>query len=81
MTLLGKALSGGFYQVSAVRSNNEVLGTLKPDQHGSTFDGKRDELGTAALEDGARDPRHLLRARLLPASTDGNTIDRFRHQH
>lgn len=39
VTLLGKALSGGFYPVSAVLSNNEVLGTLKPGQHGSTFGG------------------------------------------
>jgi len=39
LTLLGKALSGGFYPVSAVLSNNEVLGTLKPGQHGSTFGG------------------------------------------
>ena len=38
-TLLGKALSGGFYPVSAVLSNNAVLGTLKPGQHGSTFGG------------------------------------------
>jgi ornithine--oxo-acid transaminase len=35
VTLLGKALSGGFYPVSAVLSNNAVLGTLKPGQHGS----------------------------------------------
>ena len=39
VTLLGKALSGGFYPVSAVLSNTEVLGTLKPGQHGSTFGG------------------------------------------
>jgi ornithine--oxo-acid transaminase len=39
VTLLGKALSGGFYPISAVLSNNEVLGTLKPGQHGSTFGG------------------------------------------
>lgn len=39
VTLLGKALSGGFYPVSAVLSNNDVLGTLKPGQHGSTFGG------------------------------------------
>ena len=39
VTLLGKALSGGFYPVSAVLSNNEVLGVLKPGQHGSTFGG------------------------------------------
>lgn len=39
MTLVGKALSGGFYPVSAVLSNSEVLGVLKPGQHGSTFGG------------------------------------------
>jgi ornithine--oxo-acid transaminase len=39
VTLVGKALSGGFYPVSAVLSNLEVLGTLKPGQHGSTFGG------------------------------------------
>ena len=35
MTLIGKALSGGFYPVSAVLSNSEVLGVLKPGEHGS----------------------------------------------
>ncbi len=39
MTLVGKALSGGFYPVSAVLSNSETLGTLQPGQHGSTFGG------------------------------------------
>ncbi len=39
LTLVGKALSGGFYPVSAVLSNSEVLGVLKPGQHGSTFGG------------------------------------------
>ena len=39
ITLVGKALSGGFYPVSAVLSNTEVLGTLKPGEHGSTFGG------------------------------------------
>ncbi|MCP4744843.1 MAG: ornithine--oxo-acid transaminase [Desulfobacteraceae bacterium] len=39
ITLIGKALSGGFYPVSAVLSNTEVLGTLKPGEHGSTFGG------------------------------------------
>ena len=37
VTLLGKALSGGFYPVSAVLSNQEVLGVLKPGQHASGF--------------------------------------------
>ncbi|EFH12773.1 ornithine--oxo-acid transaminase [Teichococcus cervicalis] len=39
VTLVGKALSGGFYPVSAVLSNSDVLGVLKPGQHGSTFGG------------------------------------------
>jgi ornithine--oxo-acid transaminase len=39
VTLLGKALSGGFYPISAVLSNSEVLGVLKPGEHGSTFGG------------------------------------------
>ena len=39
LTLIGKALSGGFYPVSAVLSNREVLGVLRPGEHGSTFGG------------------------------------------
>jgi ornithine--oxo-acid transaminase len=39
VTLVGKALSGGFYPVSAVLSNTDVLGVLRPGQHGSTFGG------------------------------------------
>lgn len=39
VTLLGKALSGGFYPVSAVLSNNDVLGVFQPGEHGSTFGG------------------------------------------
>ena len=39
VTLVGKALSGGFYPVSAMLSNTDVLGVLKPGDHGSTFGG------------------------------------------
>jgi ornithine--oxo-acid transaminase len=39
LTLVGKALSGGFYPVSAVLSNSEVLGVFMPGEHGSTFGG------------------------------------------
>lgn len=39
LTLVGKALGGGFYPVSAVLSNSEILGVLKPGEHGSTFGG------------------------------------------
>ncbi len=37
--ILGKALSGGFYPVSAVLSSREVLGVFQPGDHGSTFGG------------------------------------------
>ena len=46
LTLIGKALSGGFYPVSAVLSNEAVLGTFQPGDHGSTFGGN--PLGIAA---------------------------------
>ncbi len=39
LTLIGKALSGGFYPVSAVLSNSEVMNVLQPGEHGSTFGG------------------------------------------
>jgi ornithine--oxo-acid transaminase len=35
--ILGKALSGGFYPVSAVVSSKEILGLFRPGDHGSTF--------------------------------------------
>jgi len=37
--IIGKALSGGFYPVSAVLARKEVLGVFKPGDHGSTFGG------------------------------------------
>ena len=37
--IAGKALSGGFYPVSAVMSSREVLGVFRPGDHGSTFGG------------------------------------------
>jgi ornithine--oxo-acid transaminase len=39
VTLIGKALSGGMYPVSAVLSNKEVLSVFHPGDHGSTFGG------------------------------------------
>jgi ornithine--oxo-acid transaminase len=39
VVILGKALSGGFYPVSAVLSSRAVLGVLQPGDHGSTFGG------------------------------------------
>lgn len=38
-SIIGKALSGGFYPVSAVLSGAEVMNVLQPGEHGSTFGG------------------------------------------
>ena len=37
--IIGKALSGGFYPVSAVLSSREIMGVFRPGDHGSTFGG------------------------------------------
>ncbi|MFZ5883467.1 MAG: ornithine--oxo-acid transaminase [Chloroflexota bacterium] len=37
--IVGKALSGGFYPVSAVLADREILGLFQPGEHGSTFGG------------------------------------------
>ncbi|TDE28704.1 MULTISPECIES: ornithine--oxo-acid transaminase [Flavobacterium] len=37
--ILGKAISGGVYPVSAVLTNDHIMNVIKPGQHGSTFGG------------------------------------------
>jgi len=39
MTIIGKALAGGFYPVSAVLADKPLLGLFQPGEHGSTFGG------------------------------------------
>ena len=39
LTLVGNALSGGYYPISDVLSNSEVMNVLQPGEHGSTFGG------------------------------------------
>ena len=39
VTIIGKALSGGFYPASAVLADKAILGLFKPGEHGSTFGG------------------------------------------
>jgi ornithine--oxo-acid transaminase len=39
ITVIGKALSGGFYPVSAVIADEPILGLIQPGEHGSTFGG------------------------------------------
>jgi ornithine--oxo-acid transaminase len=50
--ILGKALSGGVYPVSAVLANDAIMTLIKPGQHGSTFGGNpiAAEVAIAALE-------------------------------
>lgn len=50
--ILGKALSGGVYPVSAVLANDDIMNLLKPGQHGSTFGGNpvAAAVAVAALE-------------------------------
>jgi ornithine--oxo-acid transaminase len=72
--LLGKALGGGIVPVSAVVADRDVLGVLKPGQHGSTFGGNPlacavghavvDLLGTGYYQDRAAQLGLQLRDRL-----------------
>jgi len=50
--ILGKAISGGAYPVSAVLANDAVMNVIKPGQHGSTFGGNpvAAKVAIAALE-------------------------------
>ncbi len=49
VVVVGKALSGGVYPVSAVLSDDEVLGLFRPGDHGSTFGGN--PLGAAVARE------------------------------
>ena len=71
LTLIGKALSGGFYPVSAVLSNSEAMEVLNPGEHGSTFGGNPLACAVARMalkvlveekmpENAARVGKHLL---------------------
>lgn len=64
--ILGKALSGGVYPVSAVLADDKVMMVIKPGQHGSTFGGNplAAEVGLAALEV-VRDEKLAAHARRL----------------
>jgi ornithine--oxo-acid transaminase len=39
IVIIGKALSGGYYPVSAILADSKILGVIKPGEHGSTFGG------------------------------------------
>ncbi|WP_147676624.1 ornithine--oxo-acid transaminase [Algibacter pacificus] len=64
--ILGKAISGGVYPVSAVLANNSIMDVIKPGNHGSTFGGNpvAAAVATAALEV-IRDEKLAERASVL----------------
>lgn len=64
--ILGKALSGGAYPVSAVLADNEIMMVIKPGQHGSTFGGNpvAAKVAMAAL-DVVKDEKLAKNARIL----------------
>jgi ornithine--oxo-acid transaminase len=63
--IVGKALSGGFYPVSAILASKEVLGVYKPGDHGSTFGGN--PLGCAVARTALR---VLVEERLVERSAE-----------
>ena len=64
--ILGKALSGGAYPVSAVLADDDVMNVIKPGQHGSTFGGNpvASAVAMAAL-DVVKDEKLAQNARVL----------------
>lgn len=66
MLILGKAISGGVYPVSAVLCDNEIMEVIQPGQHGSTFGGNplACAVATAALQV-VKDEQLMVNARRL----------------
>lgn len=79
--ILGKALSGGFYPVSAVLTDKEVLGLMRPGDHGSTFGGNplAAAIGRSALKV-IVDEELVGRARELGAYFKGR-LERIESDH
>lgn len=79
--IIGKALSGGFYPVSAVLSDKPVLGLFQPGDHGSTFGGNPlgSAIGRAALNV-IKAEKLVDRSRDLGAYFKGR-LERIESQH
>lgn len=84
MVLLGKAISGGVFPVSAVLSSDEVMSTLEPGSHGSTYGGNplACRVAVAALEvvkeeklvEQAKVKGEWLKTQLLKLQAESNDI-------
>ncbi len=81
MITIGKALSGGFYPVSAVLADKEILGLFQPGDHGSTFGGN--PLGAAVARASLKvlvDENLSSRSRELGAYFKGR-LERVESEH
>jgi ornithine--oxo-acid transaminase len=86
--ILGKALSGGVFPVSAILSSNEVMLTIKPGEHGSTFGGNplACQVAIAALKvvereklaENAEAMGEVFRTRLIEFSNNHKIVTKVR---
>lgn len=78
VVIIGKALAGGFYPVSAVLASKEILGVYKPGDHGSTFGGN--PLGCAVARTALR---VLVEERMVERSAELGAyfLERLRTLH
>jgi ornithine--oxo-acid transaminase len=86
--ILGKALSGGMYPVSAVLANNEIMNVIKPGQHGSTFGGNPiacavavaalDVVADENLSERAEELGHLFRSEIEKLIEKSDLITKVR---
>ncbi|AEH02583.1 ornithine--oxo-acid transaminase [Lacinutrix sp. 5H-3-7-4] len=86
--ILGKALSGGAYPVSAVLANNSIMDVIKPGNHGSTFGGNpvAAAVGMAALQvikdenlaENAQNLGELFRSEMAKFIETSNIVNKVR---
>lgn len=84
MLILGKALSGGIYPVSAVLADNRIMDVIKPGQHGSTYGGNPlgsmvaiealEILRKEKLAQNARNLGNIFRDRMNALVAKGNIV-------
>jgi ornithine--oxo-acid transaminase len=86
--ILGKAISGGVYPVSAVLAQDEIMNVIQPGQHGSTFGGNplAGKVAIAALEvieeenlaENAQNMGEIFRARMNALASKTELIQKVR---
>lgn len=65
ISIIGKALSGGFYPVSAILADKDLMSLYQPGEHGSTFGGN--PLGAAVARAAYRSSRRKILLKTLPS--------------